>query len=370
MLKLKNKIFDLLVIALVLFICKSNTLTQTQAASIRDVVRVKGMDSSEIVGMGLVVGLSGTGDGGKYTPAMRPLLNMVTSLMDDREINLAELKASKNVALVTLTAIIPAAGVTVGEKLDVMIASVGSAKSLKGGRLFTVPMVAPARRGAVFGFAQGWVVIEDKENLNAGVVKNGVTMTQDVISTVMTDDGKVTLILKKAYANLSMSSYIAATINELYNPDDDGQIIAKAVGPKLIKIDVPLAERKKYTEFIATILGTTADSDFLNTGAKVTINRKTGTIVMSGDVQMAPVVIMHRGLTINTITPKPVPTAVNPKVEAKTVIAVDPLNKGGIKMQALIGAMEKLKVPVEDRISILTEISRAGKLHATLEFED
>src|SRR5690606_9756086 len=112
-------------------LCASVTLwfasAPAQAVQVQDLVRLKGSETSKLVGMGLVVGLRGTGDGGKFMPAMRPLAAVMQQFMDPNVIAF-ELKDAKNVALVTLTATLPATGVREGDRVDVYVSAVGAAK--------------------------------------------------------------------------------------------------------------------------------------------------------------------------------------------------------------------------------------------------
>ena len=98
----------------------------------------------------------------------------------------------------------------------------------------------------------------------------------------------------------------------------------------------------------------------------VVINEKIGSLMMTGDVEISPVVIIHKGLTISTIDPTPVPTPRNPVVNTKEIVAIDTTNAGGGKLQDLVGALEQLKVPAEERITIVKELHKTGKLHAKL----
>lgn len=99
------------------------------------------------------------------------------------------------------------------------------------------------------------------------------------------------------------------------------------------------------------------------------INEKTGTIVFSHDVQISPVGVTHRGLSINMVTPEPVATAEAPVVERRNTVAIDPDNRGGTKLADLIKVFNQLKVDAPDRIAIIKEIHRSGKLHAQLILE-
>ena len=89
-------------------------------------------------------------------------------------------------------------------------------------------------------------------------------------------------------------------------------------------------------------------------------------IVVGGDVQVSPVIISHKGLTITTVTPKPIPNFRTPEVKETNWAAVDPENRGGTRLNDLMNAMEQLQVDGKDRIAIIKEIHSMGKLHAEL----
>ena len=96
------------------------------------------------------------------------------------------------------------------------------------------------------------------------------------------------------------------------------------------------------------------------------INDRTGTMVVTGDVEISPVVISHKGLTITTVQPAPVGTPRNPVLTDKSMVSIDTTNQGGARLQDLVNALEQLKVPAEDRIIIVKELYKTGKLHAKL----
>jgi len=104
----------------------------------------------------------------------------------------------------------------------------------------------------------------------------------------------------------------------------------------------------------------------LATKARVTINQKTGTIIMTGDVEISPVVISHNGLSISTVMPPPQATLANPVVTDREAIAITTVNQPNGNLQDLVAAMEQLKVPALDRIQIIEELYKTGKLHAEL----
>jgi flagellar P-ring protein precursor FlgI len=162
-----------------------------------------------------------------------------------------------------------------------------------------------------------------------------------------------------------MASTIAKIIND--GLSDDGQPLATAVDPKNVIVMIPAAERARPDGFISRVQ--LLPVTLLPTEARVQINDKTGTIIMTGDVEISPVVISHRGLTISTIAPPPVPTPRSPLITDKEAIAIDTTNQGGAKLQELLNALDAIKVPAEDRIAIIKELYKTGKLHAKLVVE-
>src|SRR5215475_7584169 len=111
------------------------------AEKIADITRLSGQRTNVMTGLGLVYGLKGTGDGGDFLPAIKPLASMLGKFSDPATVQ--ELQKVQNVALVSITATIPADGVRNGDKIDVYVTSLGSASSLKNGRLFVTPLQGP-----------------------------------------------------------------------------------------------------------------------------------------------------------------------------------------------------------------------------------
>jgi flagella basal body P-ring formation protein FlgA len=87
---------------------------------------------------------------------------------------------------------------------------------------------------------------------------------------------------------------------------------------------------------------------------------------LSGDVQISPVVVSHEGLTITTIAPPSPPALHSPPVQTNGAIPIDTTGNGGAKLQDLVNALNQLKVPAADRIAIIKELYKNGKLRAKL----
>lgn len=335
-------------------------------AQVQDLVRLKGAEASKLTGMGLVVGLAGTGDGGKFLPAMRPLAAVIQQFVDPTVVA-AELKDAKNVALVALSATLPESGVREGDRVDVYVSAIGPAKSLAGGRLFLIPLTGPLPGSPIYAFAEGPVVIEDPSTPTVGVVRGGAQLTRDVMARYLDEGGRLTLVLHESVASWPVANNLALLINSVMAPE--GPALARAIDQKNVIVQVPPQERADPAAFISQILQTYVDPALIGGGAKVVINQRTGTIIMSGDVQLSPVIISHKGLTITTVNPPPQPTPAAPLTERMNFVALDPEKRGGARLADLLAAFNQLKVEPADRIAIIREIHRSGKLHAQLIIE-
>jgi flagellar P-ring protein precursor FlgI len=330
------------------------------AVKVADITRLSGQRPNVLTGLGLVVGLKGSGDGGAYLPAIKPLAGMLSKFANPTTAK--ELSQADNVALVLLSAKVPSNGVRDGDQIDVYVMSQGAAKSLKGGRLFITPMTGPVPDSGIFAMAEGPVQIEDPSSPTVGVVKGGAVMEADMPAQVIDPSGRFTLILQDPSADWTTASTIAKTINDAEGAD--GEILAVAADSKNIIVTIPPGERARPDSFISRVRQLPVP--LLPTEARVQVNERTGTLIVTGDVEISPVVISHKGLTITTMEPEPVPSPRAPVLRTKNLVPLDTTRRGGAKLQDLVNALEQLKVPAEDRITIVKELYKTGMLHAKL----
>jgi len=329
------------------------------AVKIADITRLSGQRSNFLTGLGLVYGLKGTGDGGDFLPAIKPLASALGKFANPATVR--ELANVQNVALVSITATVPSNGVRDGDRLDVYITSIGAASSLRGGRLFVTPMQGPLPGSGIFALSEGPVILEDPSTPTVGLVKGGAVMEADLPAKYI-ENGRFTLILEDPSASWTTASTIAKIINDAESTS--GEVLAVAIDPKNVIVTIPPIERERPDSFISRVQRLPVP--LLPTEARVQINDRTGTMVVTGDVEISPVVISHKGLTITTVQPAPVGTPRNPVLTDKAMVSIDTTNQGGARLQDLVNALEQLKVPAEDRIIIVKELHKTGKLHAKL----
>lgn len=349
--------------------------SMAHAVRIADITKLGGQRTNVLTGMGLVVGLKGTGDGNKSEQAINSLAVMLSKMGNPALPE--ELKDVKNVAIVTLTAKIPENGARDGEMLDVRVDSIGAASSLRGGRLYITPMMGPTGQPFVsrmrdadgriheqvmpFAMAEGAIVLEDPSITTAGMIPRGATMEVDLPTEQIDRAGRITLMIEDPSASWMMANLIAKVIND---DNFDGGEIAVAIDPKTVVVTIPPEERGAPDNFIARVLSMELPS--LMGEARVVINQRTGTMIMTGEVEISPVVVSHKGLTISTLTPPAVGQPGRPIVKTTEFAALQTTNNGGAKLRDLLDALDQLKVPAEDKIAIVLQLHKSGKLHAKM----
>lgn len=371
-------------ILLLVFMCSLNSHTwgQVPTARVGDVTRLQGQGVNILIGYGLVTGLNGTGDGGKFRQTMNALASVMRRFGANVE-SLDDISSAKNTAVVMIETIIPDHGAREGDRLDIRVTSL-AAKSLKGGQLLTTPLIYnDSTVDGLFAFAQGRVAI-DNNIPTTGVIRDGALMERDVFMNVVTTGvvlrstgftspwikpelTYITLVLDEAHAGWSMAAAIAQAVDKELGISADVDRVALAMDSKNIVVLLPKHQRGDPASWIRDVERTPILME--SNEARVTINRTAGTIVITGDTRLSPVVVSQKGLTVTVFNPLPDGTVPIARVDTKNFVALDAEANRAPNVRDLLEALNRLKIPFADRVSILEEIHRAGKLHAKMMYE-
>lgn len=349
----------------------------TDGVRIKDLGRIDGVRDNMIVGYGIVTGLAGTGDS---TRSQATLQSIVNALRDfGVAVNTSQL-SSRNVAGVTVTAILPPFARS-GDKIDVTISSVGDARSLNGGTLLMTPMFGPDKR--VYALAQGSIVvggyqydmngnIVQRNHPTAGVITEGATIEKTVAMQILKEDGGIDVLLHDP--DYTTSSRVADALNRGL-----GANTARAVDPGRVRIAVPKDQQASLVSFISQIENVSVEPD---QRARVVVNERTGTVVAGGDVRISKVTVTQGSLRVRIETDylvsQPTGVLIEPRSSIRTEVVPrtridvkeDGMNvvslPGGTRVSELVDALNKIKTNTRDMISVLQSIKRAGALHAEL----
>jgi len=325
------------------------------AVRIEDITRLKGDRENKLIGLGLVVGLPGTGDGDDFLPAIRSLHQLLWRLGYEAR-SIRELEDAENVAVVSVSATLPPFA-REGDKIDVHVNAVGAAASIKGGRLLVTPLQGPRENSAVYALAEGPVSIPRGAVATSGQIVGGAIL-EEGFKTEFVKDGGITLLLDRDNANFTTAGEIADVINEEIEAPD-ARPVAVALDKAAVKVAIPPRYRRPETlvPFISRIQQ--LHIIVANTEARVVINEKEGTVVITGDVEISPVIVTHKNLVV-TAGEAPLSAALVPVTSDRTDRA---------RLRTLVDLFTQLKADPHDLIAVIKELKKAGKLHAKLIIE-
>jgi flagellar P-ring protein precursor FlgI len=339
----------------------------SEAARVRDLGHFRGMRENQLIGYGLVMGLDGTGDrkGTGFTlRSMSNLLESVGLTVSPEEMNV------KNVAAVMITANLPPYARR-GGRVDVTVASIGDATSLRGGILIQTPL--EGADGQVYAVAQGPISVGGfaadspggssvvQGQVTVGRIPSGGIIEREVRPQVA--DGDLELLL--ARPDVTTAHRVAEAITREIG------IPAEAIDPGTVRIASPAA-----VELMARVGDVRVEPA---TPARVVINERTGTIVAGGEIHVHPVAISHGNLSIRiqnqTEVYQPAPWGPDSSETAyaeQSSIRVDDdsarfLATGGTStLEELAEALNALGVTPRDVIAIFQALKEAGALDAEL----
>lgn len=333
--------------------------------SVEDVVRLKGYGSSQIWGIGLVVGLNGTGDSGDILPVARPLAKLLERAGNPVP-NLEELTETQSIALVMVTCDLPEHAVKAGDEYEAHVKTMFAASSLEGGQLMITPLRGPMPGQGVYAFSWGELNITDPNVPTSARITAGVRMSEDINKPVIERGNRVTLHLRTPYVSQNMASSVANLINQA---EDRGEgNIAVALSAREVELAIPEEEMVNPIAFLGRVLTTRFDESLIDLPARIIISEPDGPITLTGDVTISPAVISHNDLVITTIEPEIPVTPANPRVIQSSSLMVDTTDDERRRASAndLLRVLEQLQVPVADQIDILKQLHRAGNLHGEL----
>jgi flagellar P-ring protein precursor FlgI len=309
---------------------------------LKDIARFRGARDNQLFGVGVIVGLKGTGDSGSVPSTLisNMLKNFGISISSD------DLK-SKNAAIVMVTADIPAF-FKPGMRLDVQVSSIGDAKSLENGVLLQTPLYGAD--GVVYAVSQGQISLggaDIKSSINlqtkytvVGTIAGGAIVEKE-IPTEIINTKTVSLLLSNP--DLTTAARVSQAIDTKF-----GERISKATDAATIKIVVP----DVFFEDLITFLSIVEEVEVIpDIAAKIVINERTGTVVMGGNVKVEDFSVAYGGFYV-TIRNGKYTAGDNPGLDGS--------------VENLVSALKSIGAKPQDIIGILQALNQAGVLHAQI----
>ena len=352
----------------------SGLSTPAHADRIKDIATVGGVRSNQLVGYGLVVGLDGTGDQTTQAPfTIQSIENMLQRFGVTIPPNTNP--QLKNVAAVTVTADLPPFAKP-GQTLDVTVGTIGNASSLRGGDLIMTPL--RGADGQIYAMAQGSVIVSgfgvngkdgSRISLNvpsSGRIPNGASVEREVPVHFSADPH---LMINLNTPDFTTAAHVAAAINKTFGADT-----AEALDAVSIKVVAPVNPNQRIS-YLASL--EVVDVDPGEAPARVIVNARTGTVVISSHVKVMAAAVAHGSLSV-TITEhqdvsQPAPfsqgqTVVTPRssIDVQQADARMFVFQAGVNLDEIVRAVNQVGAAPGDLVAILEALREAGALRAEL----
>ncbi len=260
-----------------------------------------------------------------------------------------------------------------GSKFDVVVSSIGDARSLLGGTLLLTPLTAYGGSD-VYAFAQGPLSVggfDYSTPTGSRIARNHVLtgrvpqggIIQASAKKLNLGNSKIKVFLKSP--DLTTVNNIVQAINQKFSGN-----IAKGVDPSEINVKIPSQFKNDPIKFFAELEDLNVQSDY---PAKVVLNERTGTVVAGENVKIRPVTISHGGMNI-IIRNYPIISQPGAFSNGRTVVmnnmipyvVRDSTNavaiNGATTVQQVAKALNSLKVSPRDIIEIFQALKAAGAL--------
>ncbi len=344
------------------------------ADRIKDIATVGGVRSNQLVGYGLVVGLDGTGDQTTQAPfTIQSIENMLQRFGVTIPPNTNP--QLKNVAAVTVTADLPPFA-KAGQTLDVTVGTIGNASSLRGGDLIMTPL--RGADGQIYAIAQGSVIVSgfgvngkdgSRISLNvpsSGRIPNGASVEREVPVHFSADPH---LMINLNTPDFTTAAHVAAAINKTFGADT-----AEALDAVSIRVAAPVNPNQRIS-YLASL--EVVDVDPGEAPARVIVNSRTGTVVISSHVKVMAAAVAHGSLSV-TITEhqdvsQPAPfsqgqTVVTPRstIDVQQSDARMFVFQAGVNLDEIVRAVNQVGAAPGDLVAILEALREAGALRAEL----
>ena len=347
-----------------------------QAERIRDISSIQGVRTNALMGYGLVVGLDGSGDQTMQTPFTTQSLNNMLSQLGITVPPGSNMQL-KNVAAVMVSAQLPPFA-RPGDKIDVVVSSLGNAKSLRGGTLLMTPLKGVDNQ--VYALAQGNLLVSgagassggsrvQSNQLNGGIISDGATVERGVA----VDFAAQEVLRLQLYEE---DFYAAQQVSDTINRRFSGSAIAE--DSRTIKLFAPQDSAGKV-RFLAEVQNLPVALEVMD--AKVIINSRTGSVVMNRHVTLGACAVAQGDLMVEVLRNQQVSQPDTPLAGGETVVtnqnAVS-LREGSGSLQKLntstdlnsvINALNRLGATPNDLMAILQAMKNAGCLRAKLEIQ-
>ena len=312
---------------------------------IKDIAYLQGVRGNQILGLGLVTGLSGKGDS-QSSPMLQSSLS---TLMSNFGFSMtpADIR-SRNCAVVMVSGELPPFA-REGDTMDVSVSSIGDARDLSNGILLQTNL--QAANGQVYAVAQGSVLgtPDPSGARTVGRIPNGAIIERQALSQYI-QGSAVSLVLRNP--DFITADAVQKAIEAAF-PD----VKTTSTDPSIIQIPIPEAQRAAPVAFLAQLEALTLTPDG---SGRVVINSSSGVIVMGDKVRIGKVVVSYMSARVTVGSPSY--QSSSQKTAASDLFTIPDT----ATVDDFVTALKTVGLKADAIIAILQAIEKAGSLFGTL----
>ncbi|MFD0668487.1 flagellar basal body P-ring protein FlgI [Ramlibacter sp. MAHUQ-53] len=352
------------------------------ADRVKDLAQVASVRANQLIGYGLVVGLQGTGDGTDVSFTIQSVRAMLRRMgvnfdgpLSDFETAAASARMDiRNVAAVMVTAELPGMAKP-GQRIDVNVSAVGRAANLRGGNLLLTAL--RGADGEVYALAQGALTATGVDTSASGSrVSIGVPTAARIPAGAIVErevdnpfDRADHVVLNLRDADFTTNNAIVSAINARF-----GAGVARPLDATSIAVSAPqdISARVAFVSAVENLDVTPGEPP-----ARVIVNARTGTVVISRNVRVTPAAVSHGTISVavaatNEVSqPAPMSQGQTAGVQNASVTVSEAKNpmflfQPGVDLRQIVDAVNQVGAPPSALIAILEGLKGAGSLRAEL----
>ena len=357
--------------------------TPARADRVKDLAQVAAVRTNQLIGYGLVVGLQGTGDGQDISFTIQSLKAMLARMGVSVDQPISDFEVSggaggrldlRNAAAVMVTAELPAFAKP-GQKIDVNVSAIGRASNLRGGQLLLTALRGVD--GETYAIAQGSLTATGIDAAAAGSkvligvptsgrIPEGATVERMVENPF---DRSAEVVFNVHRKDFTTTNAIVSAINTRF-----GGNVARAIDGLSLAVRAPMdiTQRVAFMSAIENI-----DVRPGEPPARVVVNARTGTVVISNNVRVSAAAVSHGTISVaiaatnevsqpNAFTAGQTTPVQNANVEVQEPNKPMFLFQPGVDLRSIVDAVNQVGASPSSLIAILEALKTAGSLRAEL----
>jgi flagellar P-ring protein precursor FlgI len=352
------------------------------ADRVKDLASVAAARTNQLIGYGLVVGLQGTGDGSDVSFTAQSMRSMLSRMGVSLDGPLSDFEQSatagkidiKNVAAVMITAELPPFAKP-GQKIDINVSAIGKATNLRGGNLLLTSLRGVD--GEIYGLAQGALTATGIDTGAAGSkvsigvptsarIPNGATVERMVETPFESSDH---VVMNVRESDFTTTTAIVNAVNKSF-----GEGTARAIDGMSLAIRAPadMSQRVAFMSLVENLDVVPGEPP-----ARVVVNSRTGTVVISRNVRVTAAAVAHGTISVaiaatNEVSqPNPLGQGQTTPVQNAEIAVTEPKNpmflfQPGVDLRQVVDAVNQVGATPSALIAILEALKSTGSLRAEL----